>query len=353
MIALAALLGAACLPPAPAPGVVGQADPFRPPAAEATQLNADAKLVYRQGKWEDARAKYRAALEADPDFLAPRLNLACSFVRQERFDEAVSEVRALLDRAYMPWSREVLEAADLGALKVQPQMAGVKAALASSAAAWGAGLDEALIFVGRQRAPLRIPPDGSGEFILNPHQEVFAYLPEAALFRQLTAEDGHVLAVARSPDRRRIVYVTAQKLVRGEKTAALDGVALRELTLATMSLAPPVPVPGAVSRIEARATPHGSVFQIAGSRTNGWFTLGSAGSLVPAAATRSAPLLAALSAAGAAPVSASVASGACVVTARDRAGPDGRRVISLTAHDRPPRTIGDRFGAGLAGLPLP
>ena len=203
MLALAALVAASapppvCLPSPPRPGL-GAADPFRPPAPEATALNADGKIVYRQGKWDDARAKYRAAEEADPDFLAPRLNVACSFVRQERFDDAVAEVRALLDRAYMPWSREVLEAADLGALKVQPQMAAVRAALASAAAAWGAGLDDAVVFVGRQRAPLRIPPDGTGEFILNPHQEVFAYLPETGRFRQLTAEDGHVVAVAARP----------------------------------------------------------------------------------------------------------------------------------------------------------
>jgi len=351
VIALAALLATACLPPVPAPGV-GLADPFRPPAAEATQLNADGKLVYRQEKWDDARAKYRAALEADPEFLAPRLNIACSFVRQERFDEAVAEVRGLVERAYLPWSREVLEAADLGALKVQPQMAEVKRALASSAAAWGAGLDDALVFVGRQRAPLRIPETGSGEFILNPHQEAFAYLPETGRFRQLTAEDGHVLAAARSPDRRRIVYVTAQKLVRDEKAATLDGVSIRELTLATMSLAQPVAVPGPVSRLETRATPHGFVFQIAGSRTNGWFTLGAAGALVPAAPARSAPLLAALTAAGTAPISASAAGGACATVARDRAGGEGRRVIDVTARGRS-RTIGERFGAGLAGLPLP
>ena len=115
-----------CLPPKPAPGP-GVADPFRAPDPQATELNAAAKVLYRQGKWEEARREYRAAAAADPSFLAPRLNIACSFVRQERFAEAVSEVRALIATAYVPWSREVLEAADLGALKVQPQMAEVEA----------------------------------------------------------------------------------------------------------------------------------------------------------------------------------------------------------------------------------
>jgi hypothetical protein len=108
-----------------------------------------------------------------------------------------------------------------------------------------------------------------------------------------------------------------------------------------------------VSRIETRATARGFVFQIAGSRTNGWFTLGSAGALVPAVAVKSAPVLAAMTAAGVEPISESASGGPCAVVARDRAGPDGRRVISLTAHGRGGRTIGDRFGAGLAGLPLP
>jgi hypothetical protein len=350
VIALVAVLVAACLPAPAGPGV-GVADPFRPPAAEATQLNADAKVVYRQGKWDDARAKYRAALEADPDFLAPRLNIACSFVRQERFDEAVAEVRGLLDRAYMPWSREVLEAADLGALKVQPQMAEVKRALASAAQAWGAGLEDAVIFVGRLREPLHIPLDQRGSFILNPHQEVFAYLPETGRFRQLTAEDGHVLAVIRSPDRRRIVYVTAQKLIRGDKDA-LDGVAVRELTLATMSLSPPASFPGPVVDLRVHRTPHGFVFAVEGVNDYRWLSLVN-GTWVPSQPAARTPAVGWLRPFGAPFVWSQSSGGPCGVVARDSPGKGAvHRVIEVTAHGRT-RTIGERFGAGLDGLPLP
>src|SRR6185503_20995344 len=99
-----------CLPVEP-PAGVGTADPFKAPEPKATELNAAAKLLYRQGKWEEARTQYRAALTADAAFLAPRLNIACAFVRQERFAEATAEVRDLVERAYVPWAREVLEAA--------------------------------------------------------------------------------------------------------------------------------------------------------------------------------------------------------------------------------------------------
>jgi len=166
----------ACLPATPLPGL-GAVDPFRLPDAKATELNSAGKTYYRDGKWEEARIEYRAAEAADPTFLAPRLNIACSFVRQERFAEATAEVEALLARAYVPWAREVLEAFDLGALKPRPEMARIRRAMTAAATAWGADLDDAVLFVGRARAPLKIPPTGPGFFILNPHQEVYAFLP--------------------------------------------------------------------------------------------------------------------------------------------------------------------------------
>ncbi len=346
-----------CLPAKPAPGA-GVADPFRAPDPQATELNAAAKVLYRQGKWEEARTEYRAALAADPAFLAPRLNIACSFVRQERFSEAAREVRALVASAYVPWSREVLEAADLGALKVQPQMAEVRRALGEAALAWGAGLDESVIFVGRQRAPLRVPPDGAGEFILNPHQEVFAFTPATGLYRQLTAEDGHVVAVALAPDRRRIVYVTAEKLVRGAKPGAvkLDGVALRELALVTMTTDPPVPIAGGVRRLEIGGMPHGFAFRIDGERMNGQglFVVGAAHTLVPLGSARlTGSPLAVLTADGALPVASVAVPGGCRVTARDVNSPGGGRSVVVSAPGHPRRMIGGASGAGLAGLPLP
>jgi hypothetical protein len=346
---------AGCLPPTPTAGA-GVADPFRAPDPRATELNAAAKILYRQGKYEEARTEYRAAEAADPTFLAPRLNVACSFVRQERFVEAVTEVRALIDRAYVPWAREVLEAADLGALKVQPQMADLKRALGAAATAWGAGLEESVIFVGRLRAPLHVPADGAGEFILNPHQEVFAFTPATSRYRQLTAEDGHVVAVALSPDRRRIVYVTAGKLVRGATPDALtlDGVAIGELTLATMTADSPIPIAGPVRRVEIAGTPHGFAYRIEGERASGRFVVGATRTLVPLASAKlpGAPL-AVLTAGGALPVASMAVPGGCPVVVRDRKSAVGGRTILLSARGQTARTIGGPLGAGLAGLPLP
>jgi hypothetical protein len=237
-------------------------------------------------------------------------------------------------------------------------MADVRRAMLTEATRWGAGLDENLIFVARQRAPLRVPATGAGEFILNPHQEVYAYSPATGLFRQLTAEDGHVLAVVREPDRRRIVYVTAEKLVRAAKPTdvVLDGVALHELTLATMTAGPAIPVVGPVRQIEIAPAQRGLLFQVDGVRVSGRFMIGPANTLLPWSGSKRVAPLAVLTANGALPATSGdlVAwAPGCAVSARDLQKANGSRAIVLTAHDRKPREIGGTLGAGLVGLPLP
>jgi hypothetical protein len=314
-----------CRPAASAPGP-GSPEPFRAPAPRALELNAAGKIPYRQGKWEEARAQYRAALTADPDFLAPQLNIACSFVRQERFSEATAEVLALLDHAYVPWAREIREAADLGALKVRPEWKEIERTMAASAAKWGAELDESEVFVARSRAPLRVP-DGPGVFLLNPQQEVWAFTPRTGRYRQLTTEDGHVVALARSANR--IAYVTAEKLVRGTTAndLALRGVALHELTLATMSATPPVRIDGDVRTLHIFADL--SIGLPDGRRERVYRNDGHGG-LVPAPGTRKAgePLV---SLTGTGPSNGTTKPARpCVTPAADAGG-----------------------GVGFAGLPLP
>jgi hypothetical protein len=276
---------------APGPGSL---EPFRVPAPKALELNAAGKVPYRLGKWDEARAQYRAALAADPEFLAPKLNIACSFVRQERFAEATAEVTALLDRAYVPWAKEILDAADLGALKVRPEMKQVERALATSAARWGEGLDTSVLFVARQRAPLRVP-DGPGTFILNPHQEVWAYSPRTQRYRQLTAEDGHVVALARSPDGRRIAYVTAEKLIRGArpKDLALRGVVLHELALGTMAPEGAARVEEDVTRLDVLYRESTFLFRVVTEHASrlGRLTPGDALTLVPERRAPEPPLV--------------------------------------------------------------
>jgi hypothetical protein len=350
--------------PADGPGVV---DPFRAPAPEATALNATALTLYRQGHWDEARAKYHAAEQADGEFLAPALNIACSFVRQERFAEATAEVIRLLDRAYIPWSREVLTAADLGALKAQPQMADVKRALAQDARRWGAGLENDLLFVARQREPLKLPPtDGATEpvvLVLGLHQEVFAWSPLTDRYRQLTAEDGHVVAMVPSDDHRHLLYVTADKLVRHPKTPpALRGVVLHVLLLPLMTVGEPIPIAGDVTRLAIAPSPAGFSVEIAGDRINGAFSQSrDGGPMVPARPIdeRNRGKRVVLTAGGvAAGASRAVSAGEqCHLTVRQSKNKQGIATIEVASAGRrspaPPAVLRTRFGAGMDGLSIP
>jgi hypothetical protein len=350
--------GEACLAERPQDGV-GTPNPFPARDPEAAAQNAAGTKLYRDGKWEEARTAYRAATSIDPEFLAPRLNIACSYVRQERFREATAEVLALVDHAYVPWAREVLEAADLGALKVRPEMAQVRAAMAAAAGRWGADLDRSLLYVARTRAPLRIPPVGAGVFILNPGQEVWAFVPRTGRYRQITAEDGHVLLLARSPDGRRIAYVTAEKLVRsaGERDLALRGVALHELTLASMSAPAAVRVEGDVRRLEIAAGARGFLFRIDGDKASGLHELGPSGALVSVSErARGGPPLAVLTGGGVtqAPAPVTVRAGdGCALVARD-ARDAGKPAVLIGGADRrrKPVAVKSFDGAALAGLPI-
>jgi hypothetical protein len=353
----------ACASAGPAPGP-GDLDPFRPPTARAAELNAAGKAPYRQGKWDEARAQYRAAEAADPEFLAPKLNVACSFVRQERFTEATAEVVSLLERAYVPWAREVGEAADLGALKVRPEMNDIRRALVASAARWADGLPGSALFVARQRAKLRVP-DGPGVFILNPHQEVWAFTPATRRYRQVTAEDGHVVALARGFGGR-IAYVTAAKLVRGAAATdvALRGVAVHELDLTTLTPGPSADVDGDVREIEiASRAPRNAaatqefVYTVAGDRTNGSRVVTTAGTFVPALGRApSAPLvtLTPRGARAAAPAHGAKAPEAtCSDDLVETTGPDGGLRLSLRQGRGPALALKPSEGAGRVGLPIP
>ncbi len=218
------------------------------PTATAAALNHEGRLLYQGRRWDDARAKYREALAADPTFLAPQLNIACSFARQERFDEAAAAAIALVQQAYVPWAREILEAADLAALHATPQFLLVKEATARAAADWAAPLAGGVFLLVRTRPAVNLP--ASGTLVLSLNQEIFAWLPVLGRYRQITAENGQVLAVAQSADGRRLLYVRGGKLVRrADATPTLRGLSVRVLDSASMSLGTPLPIDGDVASV--------------------------------------------------------------------------------------------------------
>jgi tetratricopeptide (TPR) repeat protein len=250
---LSSLLAVACPASSPADGQPGLAGVARLPAATAMRLNGEGKQFYRQERWEAARDKYLAAFAADPQLLGALLNVACSYSRQRRYAEAAQAAVKLIRRSYVPWSREVEEAADLGVLRDHAgAMAQIQAARQEAAAAWGAAVRKGVLFVARTKPPVNLK--GAGVLVLGLNQEIFAWLPETGRYLQVTAEDGRVLAYARSDDGQRVGYLLAGKVVRvsDREAGVLRGLSLRVLDLGTMTPGAAIPVAGDVARAALR-----------------------------------------------------------------------------------------------------
>jgi hypothetical protein len=350
------LLAAACPAPAPLPETRGRAEVVRLPAAAAMDLNREGKLLYKQGRFAEARARYTAALAADPEFLGPALNLACAYSRQENYARAAHEAISLVRRAYVPGAREVMEAADLGILQIRPEGKVLRAALAEAAAEWGHALGGSVLFVARTRPPIRL--HGEGVLVLGMNQEVFAWVPETGRYLQVTADDGRVLAMAQSPDGKRLAYVRAGRLVRVKGRAdVLRGLSLRTLELSGMVVGPAVEIPGDVRKLGLCFTGGGeAVVSVLGSHHGpSRFRLADH-ELEPAPAERLAACGAPttiLTGAGVAPATRKVDRPGCPFTVRDEPAQALGSQVRVLAGRKRSFVLDAAHGAGLRGMPFP
>ncbi len=347
------LHAAACPAAAPAASAPGLPAVAKLPAAEAMRQNGEGKQLYRHERWSEAREKYRAALAADPDLLGAALNVACSFSRQGRYAEAADEAAKLIRQAYVPWSREVEEAADLGILQAQPAYAKIQVARKEAAEAWGKQVREGVFFVARMKPPVKVA--GEGVLVLGLNQEIFAFIPETGRFFQLTSEDGRVLAFAVSADGRRIAYLLAGKLVRPSGQAGfLRGLSLRVLELPAMALGPNVPIPGDISRAQLwfASQPELKLTDASGTSSTLGLTPGGL-SVLPRAAHPARAESVVLTGLGVEPASRQVARDKCRFALSMRKDAEGIWRVQASRPGGKPFTLDTRYGAGLGGMPFP
>ena len=342
----------ACPAATPLAGEPGLAAVAKLPAEEAMRRNGQGKQLYRQERWTEARAQYRAALAADPDLLGAALNVACSYSRQARYVEAADEAAKLIRLAYVPWSREVEEAADLGILNAQPSFAKIITARKEAAEIWGRRVRDGVLFVARTKPPLRVI--GEGVLALGLNQEIFAWIPETGRYFQVTAEDGHVLAFVASADGRRIAYLLASKLVRTARGAGrLRGLSLRVLDLVTMSLGRPVPLPGDIEKAQLwfPAQPELKVVDAAGVQSTYRLMPGGleAAPRIAAGANASSVVL---TGKGVEPRTLKVKRAKCRFTLSTKLDATGLWHVQVKPGRGKPFLLDTRYGAGLGGMPF-
>jgi hypothetical protein len=358
MMSLAAVVLwlAACPSPTAASGGQGRAGIGVPVASAAMDLNREGKGLYRDGRFTEARAKYSQALAADPDFLAPWLNRACALARQENFEQATQEASALIRHAYVPWGREVMEAADLGALQIRPQwMSALQSTLAEAAPAWGKAVQGGVLLVARSEPPVKL--QGQGVLVLRLNQDVYAWIPQTGRFLQVTSEDGRVLAFVRSPDGRKLVLLLAGRLLRTPGAPdLLRGLGVRELDLERMVSGPVVKLPGDAREVSFWPAAGATIFRVTGP-------LGSRGlfrfdgkSLEPAGSGFARPLPGArvvrLTNRGVLAPASQESNAECGFSVSDELDPKASRV-RVQPRKGKAFVLDARYGAGLAGLPFP
>ena len=317
------------------------------------RLNGEGKQLYRQERWAEAREKYRAALATDPDLLGAQLNLACSFSRQGLYIEAADEAVKLIRRAFVPWNRETVEAADLGILQDHEVYAKVESARAEAAVSWGKTVRDGIFFVARTKPPLNVA--GQGVLVLGLNQELFVWIPETGRYLQVTAEDGRVLAFTVSADRRRVAYLLAGKIVRqAGETAFLRGLSLRVLDVPTMSPGKSVAIPGDIKKAQLWFS---SVPMLrltdASSKTASLELVDDRFESAPLSSPSDHTQSVELSASGVEPGKRRVARADCDFTLAPQKDSAGVWRILVSRRGTKPFRLDTRYGAGLAGLPFP
>ena len=332
-----------------APGLVAVA---RLPNAEAMRLNSEGKQLYRQERWQEARAKYAAALAADPEMYSARLNLACAFSRQGRYAEAAQEAARLTQQCFVPWDREVEEAADLAILQDQPVYPTLQAARAEAARAWGEKVRGGVYFVARTRPPLKV--EGEGTLVLGLSQELFAWMPRSGRYFQLTAEDGRVLAAAPSADGRHVVYMLAGKLVRQPGSPALlRGLSARVLEIPTMTLGPKVSLPMDVRQVQVWYSGRAEMKVVDADGKNLGLRLAGK-ELLPSAEARrpSNARGVVLTTSGVAPASTRHQERGCAFALAQEKGKDGIWRVRVSRPGGKPFVLDTQYGSGLMGMPF-
>ncbi len=358
MVLWAALLAmAACPAPSAQAGGQGRAGIGLPVAPAAMDLNREGKGLYRDGRFSEARAKYSQAQLADPDFLAPWLNRACAFAREEDFARAAQEASALIRHAYVPWGREVMEAADLGALQIRPQwMSALQSALAEAAPAWGQAVQGGVFLVARNQPPVKL--QGQGTLVLGLNQDIYAWMPRSGRFLQVTSEDGRVLAFVRSSDGRKLVMLRAGRLLRTPgQPDLLRGLGVRELDLERMSSGPVVELPGDVREVSFWPTAGATILRVTGPLGGRGLFRFDGKTLEPAGSGFSRPLPGArvvrLSNRGVLATASERWDAPCAFSLHEEM--NGKGIARIRVQPRKGKSffLDARYGAGLAGLPFP
>lgn len=244
-------------PPPPARAPVGMVSPFPHLSNEAAAALNRGWAALKTKKYEDAATAFLEVTGQLPDYQNARYQAARALVLAGKMPEARAQFEELLRRNYPAYVDRASKQKDLAPFRASPEWPAYQQAEKSIRSDYADGLMRGLVLVARSGA-VDAPTFAAGktagqqEAKLDWKQEAYHVDVGSGRFRALTASDGRLLAALRSPDGKRLVYVTAERIGRPEKDAADPSKAktyfvepqLAFVDLATLDVAGPIKLGG-------------------------------------------------------------------------------------------------------------
>jgi hypothetical protein len=208
----------------PAARPVGMDDPFARLGNDgARQLNNGYRSL-KAKKYDDARTAFEAVTQVTPDYTAARWQALRATALGGKFGDVPDAWAAILARDYVAYAGRLDKPKEMTALRAAPEWAAVKKAETQFRDAYAKGLDKGFFFVARTKEAAPLKWDDKQQATLDLKQEAYHYDPIAQKYRRVTETDGHVYAIAVSPDHKTLSFLVTRKLEKAadEKQSFVD-----------------------------------------------------------------------------------------------------------------------------------
>ena len=237
--------------PKPVPvQTVGMADPFPHLSNQAGKSFNGGWAAMKAKKYEDAATAFSAVVTELPDYLTARFQAARAQLLANNATAARQELEELLARNFIAFAGRAENGKEFASFRTSPEYPAYEKAVVRLRSAYAQGLDRGFTLVARSSG-LDAPPSfapgktpGVGEAKLELKQEAYHYDIDANRYRPLTATDGHVVAALRSPDGKRLAFLSADKVESKEGKNYFAAPQFGFVDLTTLETAGPLPLGG-------------------------------------------------------------------------------------------------------------
>ncbi len=237
---------------APAARPVGMDDPFARLGSDGVRQLNNGYRSLKGKKYDDARTAFEAVTQVTPDYTAARWQALRATALGGKLADVPDAWAAILARDYVAYAGRLDKPKEMTALRAAPEWAAVKKAETQFRDAYAKGLDKGFFFVARTKEAEPLKWNDKNQATLDLKQEAYHFDPIAQKYRRLTETDGHVYAIAVSPDRKTLSFLVTRKLEKVDDKQAFVDPEVGYINLATLETVGPAPMKGSSPTVGLR-----------------------------------------------------------------------------------------------------